>query len=153
MNGLRIDYLENLSNLCLYRFRSVVPCDMINDLKVGDQFICNLDTSHEKGSHFVALSVKKGEVLYVDPYGLPCINKYIQSSFSKYGINKIYYSKKPIQSSLSLFCGYFCLAFLICDERGMSLKEFLTLFKAHDVQANEKIAAKLIKRAIIDRYR
>ena len=50
MNGLRSDYLENLANLCLLRFRNVIPCDMITDLRVGDRIICNLDTQFERGN-------------------------------------------------------------------------------------------------------
>ena len=66
MNGLRSDYLEDLAKLSLSSFRNVVACDMLTNLKEGDRFICNLDKSSEKGSHYIAISVKQEGSIYFD---------------------------------------------------------------------------------------
>ena len=145
MNGLRSDYLKDLSNLCLSDFNDVLPCDKLTVLKQGDKYICNLDPSNEKGSHYIAVSIKKNYCLYFDSYGFPCMNDYIKKAFLDNDITTVYYSKKTIQSSLSLFCGYFCLAFLICDECTFSMDEFLSLFYEKNLKRNEDIAADIIK--------
>ena len=152
MNGLRSDYLENLAQVCLDKFNNVVACDNLPILKSGDRFICNLDTSHEKGSHYIAISIKNGRSIYFDSYGFPCLNKHIKNTFLSSNITKIYYSKKPIQTSVSLFCGYFCLAFLICDEQGVTLEQFVSMFIENDVKANEKIASEIIKRSLARKF-
>ena len=102
------------------------------------------------GTLTTSTPVKKDESLCFDSYGLPCMNKFILNSFQKNDITKISYSKTSIQTGLSLFCGYFCLAFLISDEQGMSLEQFVSLFKENDVKANEKIASQIVKKAIVD---
>ena len=149
MNGLRSDYLENLANICLLKFNNVTACDKLKTLKQGDKYICNLDPSHQKGSHYIAISVKKSGSLYFDSYGFPCMNEHIKRAFLKSNITKLYYSQKSIQSSISLFCGYFCLAFLICDERGLSMEQFLSLFDEKDLRANEGVASDIIRQSVI----
>ena len=148
MSGLRSDYLKDLSNLCLSDFSDVVPCDKLSVLTQGDKYICNLDPSNEKGSHYIAVSIKKDYCLYFDSYGFPCMNEYIKKAFLENDITTLYYSKKSIQSSFSLFCGYFSLAFLICDECGLSMDEFQNLFDDKNLKRNEKVAADIIKISI-----
>ena len=147
-NGLRSDYLKNLVSLCIPDFNDVVPCDKLLDLKEGDKYICNLDPSNEKGSHYVAISIKENYCLYFDSFGFPCMNEYIQKALLNNDIMIVYYSKKRIQDGLSLFCGYFCLAFLICDQWGLSLKEIASQFLEKDLKKNEEIATNIIKMCI-----
>ena len=117
MNGLRSDYLEKLVRLCVSNFQNVVACDQLTSMCDGDRFICNLDRSFEKGSHYIALAIQNGKCVYFDSYGFPCLNEHIEAALIRNNISKLYYSKKTIQNGISLFCGYFCLAFLICDEK------------------------------------
>ena len=147
MNGLRSDYLEKLAKICL----NVVACDELKVLNYGDKYICNLDRSYEEGSHYIAISIKEENSIYFDSYGNPCLNEYIKNALVENHITEMYYSAKQIQNSISLFCGYFCLAFLICDERNIKLEDFLSLFKENDVRSNEKLASEIIIQSLIDK--
>ena len=115
MNGLSSDYLENLAYLCLSKFNNVLPCNMLTDLNHGDRYICNLDKASEKGSHCVALSIKKNKILYFDSLGLPCMNEHIIKAFQNNNITEICYSEKPIQSGISFFYGIASFGSCICQ--------------------------------------
>ena len=132
-------------------FNNVVACDELKVLNYGDKYICNLDRSYEEGSHYIAISIKEENSIYFDSYGLPCLNEYIKKSLVGNQITEIYYSAKQIQNSLSFYCGYFCLAFLIYDKKNIKLENFLSMFQENDVKANEKVAAEIILKSLKDK--
>ena len=145
MNGLRSDYLNKLAKTCLLDFKSVTACDLLEDLKSGEKYICNLDPSFKPGSHYVCFSIEEKTVIFFDPYGQPCYNDYMLKAFSESQLSEMKYSKKCIQNDVSLFCGYFCLSQLICYEQGVSLEKFVSQFDDKDVLKNENIAINIIK--------
>ena len=132
-------------------FNNVVACDELKVSNYGDKYICNLDRSYEEGSHYIAISIKEENSIYFDSYGLPCLNEYIKKSLVGNQITEIYYSAKQIQNSLSFYCGYFCLAFLIYDKKNIKLENFLSMFQENDVKANEKVAAEIILKSLKDK--
>lgn len=149
VNGVKSDYLQKFSNTILYKKMKVLPCDLLkneNFLKIS-KFIINLSPSNDAGSHYVALSIKKKTCIYFDPYGFPCVNKDILDVLEKNN-KKIRYVSKVVQTSISYFCGYFCLSFLIFQENEVSIKTFASLFSSSDVKKNEKKCVEIIKRRI-----
>ena len=50
-----------------------------------------------------------------------------------------------------MYCGYFCLAFLIYDKKNIKLENFLSMFQENDVKANEKVAAEIILKSLKDK--
>ena len=148
MSGLRSDYIDVLARTCLVNFNCVTPCDLLKKISKGQSYICNLDPSYKEGSHYIALSIQGGTVIYFDSYGLPCMNEHIIDAFLKNNLNQYVYSRKKIQNNISLFCGYFCLAFLICEEKGSSLSDFVSFFTEDDLVQNEMIALNIIKNHI-----
>jgi len=140
MAGLSNHYLNELSRYCLTNFKKVIPCDYIQryKLKTNDQFIINLSDSSTNGSHFVALSIKEKHCIYFDSFGFECKNSYITKKLKKCK-KQIIYSKTQVQGITSLFCGFYCLAYLISDEKGTSLNNFLNNFEYNNLEKNDKI--------------
>ena len=151
-NGLRSDYVEKIGKMCLKNDLQVLPCDFfynLNKIHTGQSFILNLDPSHEKGSHNVGLYIQDENVLYFDPIGLPCVNRYIINGLRKHGQRRITYSLKTIQGGISFHCAFFVLSFhIVCASQEKSFDYFLRLFSNDDFQRNELIAIELIKRQL-----
>ena len=127
MNGLRSDYIEKIGKICLEEKKLLVlPCDhfsKLSNIEIGDSYIVNLDTSFKKGSHYIAIHVVKNkeinkttschDIIYFDSIGLPLTNKSIINGQIKNGFSRLVYNRKYIQSGISYFRGYYCIAFLI----------------------------------------
>ena len=148
--GLRSDYLQVLSENHVKNFKSVLPCDFFKQTVVDcdEKYICNLSNSKSKGSHFVAIQIKKDEIIFFDSYGLPCTNKDILQKLSDIGFNEITYCTKCVQSLFSEFCGFFCLAFLMFTEN-KSVECFLDLFHENDLEKNDTICINIIKEHLL----
>ena len=85
--GLRSDYLQALSENHVKNFKNVLPSDFFKQAAVDcdESYICNLSDSKSKGSHFVAIQIKRNEVIFFDSFGLPCTNKDILQKLSDIG--------------------------------------------------------------------
>lgn len=128
--GLSNNYLDSLMlNLPIHSYEGSFPCDqtpILSSLKQPSSLIINLDTSSLPGSHWVSIYHTKNLTLYFDSYGRNPneeLNKILKS-----GNKRVIYFNKRIQSFNSIFCGYFCVAFIISQEIGLSLNTFLNLF-------------------------
>ena len=151
MFGLENHYLKQLSSYCLERFDDVIPSDYITEEKLRNnrKYIINLDTSNEPGSHFVAISVRGNTIIYFDSFGQRCSNQHISNAINASKKTLLRVSCIQIQSIKSLFCGYFCLAFLIFDHYGISFDEFLKKFNENDLDSNDSICINIIKSHIL----
>ena len=85
--------------------------------------IINEDRCGKKGTHWVALYIKKKDtVVYFDSYGkepIPKIKEYL-NKFTHIAINY-----NPFQSIFSQNCGYYCIYFVISMSQGMTFKTIL----------------------------
>ena len=146
MNGLSSVYLNEVAKFCLKKFIQVIPCDYLHyyNLRQGDQFIVNLSDSSKPGTHFIAISVKKGHCVFFDSFGLPCHNSYILEKMQTCRKNLIF-STLQIQSMQSFMCGFYSLAFLISDQNKSALADFLQLFDTKDILNNDEICIQYIK--------
>ena len=150
MNGLRSDYLDTLSRKFIDDFHGVEPCDFVSlfDPKKSKSIILNLSPSNEKGSHFVAMYIDGQTCIYFDPFGLKCFNQYIIDFVLKIGYSQVIYSAQQIQHFSSLFCGYYCLSFLISQQKNHLLNDFLSIFSNVDLRKNDDICIRYIKNSI-----
>ena len=128
--GLSNNYLDNLMHdLSIRSYLGTYPCDKAPNLSSAlhpSSYIINLDSSQSPGSHWVSIYIKRNCVLYFDSYGRRPSEEL--NITLKSANKKVIYSNKRIQSFNSIFCGYFCVAFIISQEIGLSLNKFLNLF-------------------------
>ena len=157
-NGLSSKYLRYLSKKCLSKPAPILPCDhffMLRTLPTNSSYIINLDNSHNSGSHYVAVIVKKEYVWYFDSIGLPpglSMNSNILNRLKRTR-KDILWSKKSIQGINSLFCGFYCMSFLVkCAHEKMKYKDFVKLYKGRRYAKNEKVCKGILKKAIVKAY-
>ena len=143
--GLSNNYIAStISPYCKF-FKGVYSCNNIPFFKKMSTYslIVNLAKSHEPGTHFVAIFIKKGVAFYFDPVGMPCINFDILNYFKS---NSLQLKTNPIQfqAITSFFCGYYCMLFVFLTERGMPFHKFKKLF-SKNCQNNDIIITELLK--------
>ena len=160
MNTQEIDYVLSKDEYS-HMYAGVFPIDLLPDvLKPQQVYILNLDTSKEKGSHWVCLqTIGAPEIItYFDSFGSPppleIIPKLLRNG------KTIVYSDIAVQSILSQYCGYHCLMVTLLMERKFTLKDILIdCYRAEDEQylRNDCVAALVIhslftlkERALID---
>lgn len=135
-------------------FRGVFSSDNIPptvELKGGGKkfsLICNLSKEREPGTHFVTVLCPVGKqcVYYVDSFGLPpppsttTTAEGIEQFLKALGKTEIIYSTSCVQHSLSTFCGYFAILFVLCNEYGLPLTmgESTPLFVTKSYDCNNK---------------
>ncbi len=135
-------------------FKGVYAIDEINKIPVSDKmgFILNLDTSDQKGSHWVAIYIDAKDdnsVEYYDSFGndpperllkdlKTMIDKINPNTYLKFKINKI-----KQQSVSSSNCGFHAMQFLL-DRFAGKPWTFCTGF--NDIKNSEKKAEKFKKK-------
>ena len=81
-------------------------------------FIVNVDSSGSVGSHWIAVFLTKTTIEIFDPLGfqfhlwtrVPCK---LLSFINLYSTNRTLLISNPIQSASSVFCGFYCLFFIL----------------------------------------
>ena len=139
-----------LNNICKYlkNYEGTFSCNAIKKHKKNkpiSTYIFNLSKINEKGTHLVAISLKNKKVIYFDSFGLPCTNKDILTFI--YSINKKYkYNTMQIQHLKSNYCGIYCLAFVMHQDKGnQKIENFLNIFKyTKNKLENDNIVVKYI---------
>ena len=155
MFGLRNDYLNKISVRVLNNkkcWQGVFSCDKFKrcTLQNNQAYICNLSASSaiSGGSHYVAISIKDDRIYYFDSFGVECYDVNILENMKKSG-KKVYHSNMRIQSKDSLFCGYFCLAFLLLSEMYPNpISSLKSCFNKKNLIKNEFICINIIKKAL-----
>lgn len=149
MSGLTNKYVEDFGKKHCNNFLGVFPCNIhpkLDKNMSNFSIIFNESKHDESGSHFVAIYSDKDIVYYFDSLGLKCENEYILK-FVKTFNKSFIQNKQQIQSYNSIFCGYFCLAFIIFmfQEKNFScIKQFYNLFSEKNLKLNDKIVAELL---------
>lgn len=149
MNGLTNRELEAYCKKFIGKsFLGVYPCDShpknLKKFKNDNvSFIYNLSPHYENGSHFVAILKLKDTFYFFDSYGKLCKNKDILK-FLKLYTNQLICNTKIIQAKNSIFCGLYCLAFLLtCQKNKKSMKYFVSKF-SKPLKKNDNICLTLI---------
>ena len=159
--GLNTVELQELMDLCsIYPedFFGVQPCDIFLENAKKKKFssnsrhIINLSSSNHSGSHWVCIMFKDKQALYFDSFGDKCYDKNILKVFEEMNMN-FDYSNVNIQHNKSTYCGYFCIARILCDEVGISHDQFIKLFNQRYLYLNDCISVSIIKAFIDQMYR
>lgn len=149
MSGLTNNQLEKISKKYLGKnFLGVYPCDAIPKIKKIKQNMCmifNLSKHNEPGSHYVAIIFTAGCIYYFDSYGKILNNPYIKY-FLKNLTRKTFYHTAKIQPTNSIFCGFYCLAYLIFVSKHYtsSFKPFFNMFNIPPNKTNDRIVTQYI---------
>lgn len=151
MSGLTNQYLETLCRtVCDKNFLGVFPCDLqpkIHKNKKTFSIIFNTSKHNLKGKHFVAIVANKKQLIYFDSYGNKCSNKYI-ARFIKHNkcARRYSFNRRTIQSHKSIFCGFFCLGFILSKNK--NVKNYVNLFSSTDLDLNDEIVINFIQKFI-----
>ena len=136
-------YLNNLGKY-LKNYEGTFSSDNIkkyNSRKKNCTFIINLSKTSEKGTHLIAVQIKKSrgvKVFYFDSFGLPCYNKDILNFIHNIS-NKYSYNNLQIQHPNSDYCGVYCLGFVMHqDDTNKNYKDFLKMFNSDNLFSNDK---------------
>lgn len=149
MSGLTNKYVEDFGKKHCENFIGVFPCNIHPKLdRNTDNFsiIFNESKHNENGSHFVAIYANKNIIYYFDSLGLKCENEYILKFIQSFR-KTLLQNNLQIQSYNSIFCGYFCLAFIIFISSQKSineLKKFYDIFNVKNLKLNDKIVSELL---------
>lgn len=124
--------LEEIGKKCLVNFKGVYPSDSFPKIKKNEIYfsvIFNLSPHNKPGTHFVAFVKKQNKFYYFDSFGEPCLVDSLKKSISSF-TNEIIYSSKKLQQERSIFCSFFCLAFILHMQKNDSttLTSFLNIF-------------------------
>ena len=141
MSGLTNEYVENLGKLiCGETFLGTFPCDILPDVSKKKKFslIINLSKHNTNGSHFIAIFAEKDAFSYFDSLGDKCKNSDILK-FIKLNKNNRRFKQnfKKIQSNESIFCGFFCLAFLLSKRLKIKNIKFFNNFERKNLNLND----------------
>ena len=111
MNNLQIEALISDCKNLQKHFMGVFARDTLPSRikSYPSSYICNLDISVEKGSHWIAFFFpKKGRHEYLDSYGLPPL---CQEFLELLG-EKFWYNSQTIQSDFTGACALHCIYYL-----------------------------------------
>lgn len=116
------------------KFGGVFPIDRLPLVITKPvNFIVNLDPSYKEGSHWVAIYFGTNHAIYFDSFGRSPENEiltFIKRNCKRYGYSNIKY-----QGNDSSACGYFCILFVLMDDKD----KFFKLLKQCNHAKNEKI--------------
>lgn len=146
MSGLTNGYVEDIGKKHCKNFLGVFPCNVhpkINKKTTDFSIIFNESKHNEDGTHFVAIYCYKDKIFYFDSLGLKCENNYILKFISSLE-RDIIQSDKQVQSYNSIFCGYFCLAFVIYMIEHRNLRKFLNIFDEKNLKLNDKVVVEFL---------
>ena len=156
--GVTSDYLAELARDCLEEQPEILPCNVFKSesvLSVNKGFIINSQISDLPGSHFLCVLIKEDEIIYFDSLAFPILNAYIITKLKRENKNprkRIRYCDLAIQGANSVFCGLYCLSFLIvCQRRRKTFKEFLNMFSYEPPGcyiSNEEVCTSIIKSSL-----
>ena len=114
-----------------------------NLLKIEDGgYVINLDEYADVGTHCIALSCNKNEIVYFDSYSVEHVPKEIKKFV---GNKNIIANIFRVQANNSVMCGYFCIGFIDFMLAGKKLTDYTSLFSPHDFKKNDDIILSYFK--------
>ena len=107
----------------------------LTNIKKG-AYIINLDHSKNTGTHWVAIFVKKDEVIYFDSFGVEYISKEIMERIKNKNIKTSIFR---IQDNNSIMCCYSCILFIEYMLNNKTSTDFTNLFSPWNFKKNDQI--------------
>jgi hypothetical protein len=127
-------------------FLGVFSCDNIPS-KINEKnkfiIICNLSKKFEKGSHFICIVSSNDSIIYIDPLGLPCLNKYI-IAFLIEAKKNVLYNSNQIQSRDSVCCGFYVILFALYFDTKSRQRNMKMTFSQVNLSDNDNICIQYI---------
>ena len=144
-------YIDKTGKKVLKNFLGCFPADLPPKTKKSNfSVIFNLSKHNEEGSHYVAIYSTTKKIIYFDSFGQPIKNNLIKIFVKKYlKRKKFLFNKVKIQDDQSSFCGIFCLSFLACQEKNISLQKYVNLFDKSSLKENDKTCVNIFKSFIM----
>ena len=117
-------------------FIGVYAEDQVLNLSITtfpSSLIINLDPSHMRGSHWLAIRISRSSLEIFDPLGFqilgwPRIPCHLLNFLRRWSCHRKTFISPVIQSQSSVLCGFYCIAFILC-RHVVSFNEFLKFFK------------------------
>ena len=111
------------------RFNGVFSRDnMPKKIKDG-AYVINLDEYADVGTHWIALSCNRSEIVYFDSFDV----EHVPEEIKEFGRNKnISANIFWVQANNSVISGYSCVGFIDFMLAGKKLTNFTSLFSPHD---------------------
>ena len=114
------------------------------DITIPMGLIVNTDDSHNQGEHWLAIYIdEKGFGEYFDSYGLPPLHNEFWTFLLENSPEGFFYNNIPLQCSVCVTCGQFCIAHLILRLRGHNYCDFISLFTRNTLK-NDKLVKSYI---------
>jgi hypothetical protein len=126
-------------------FNDVIMRDEFYNLPYGN-YIINLDSSDNNGTHWVAYIYRKDTSLYFDSFGIIPPSEIIDYSKS----NKILYNNFIIQEKYSVLCGWYCIDFINFMMKSKTLNKEAYKSFTHQFQNNEHVNDSIVISNILD---
>lgn len=148
--GLSNVYIANfLAKLKLKHWKGIFSSDNIPNFKKDENYaiVVNLSRSNERGSHFIVLVGCKGQVFLFDSLALPypSLPQSIQKIMKLF--NGISILARAIQSPHSLYCGFYCIYFILylsLNKDKLRSKFSPKRFSSFDLMSNDNLCLNLI---------
>jgi hypothetical protein len=127
-------------------FKGVYPSDLVPIYiqKDTQAYIINTAGSNHPGEHWIALVFDENNCLYFDSFGYQLVNLDILNKLKKTGVFQYQFNSKQIQPFQSDNCGYYCIAFILSCQNGMTFSKFLNNFSTNP-EKNNAICYEFIK--------
>lgn len=133
MNSLEI------AKLCQSKcFLGVFPSDLLPKPSYPSCFIANTQPSGTKGEHWIAIFInKEGYGDYFCSFGKQPISEFVH--FMNSHTVSWNYNQRRIQSYFSSTCGHYCIFFLFCRSKGLSLSKIMSFFSKNTAENDNMI--------------
>lgn len=113
-------------------FIGVFACDALpTHVQAPATLIVNTDSSSEPGEHWVAIHLLGDERAdFFCPFGFPPLIGPMQTFLHRHGRRGLRYNQCTMQDASTTLCGDFCICFVRCVARGLSLPQFVSRFRS-----------------------
>lgn len=124
-------------------FIGVYAEDQVSNLSITtfpSSLIINIDPSHMRGSHWLAIRISRYSLEIFDPLGFqilswPRIPCHLLNFLRRWSSHRKTIISPVIQSHSSVLCGFYCIAYIVCRQV-FSFNEFLKFFKTPEQNDN-----------------
>lgn len=138
--------------ICGSNFKGVYSADYIPDrLTIFPRFIIIVNLGERRGvrgvlpvGHFVTIVASPDKILYIDPFGLPPLQRHV-NRFLKNCRRKVFSNDKRIQHPESIMCGLFAAMFASYNDQN---KPFIMRFSETRLKNNDKLCLSYLRKLI-----
>ncbi len=145
ITNVMLDSMARGMNLKLYRglFNARELATEKTDFDHSSRFTIIINV----GRHFVCVHNCGDKLLYLDSYGVSCLNPlvcdYLLQHFGKK--TPIYYNKLAIQTLDSTFCGLYCLLFALYLDKRSNQSKVCLRFTKEPSRRNDRLCMQYMK--------